>query len=560
MKRANLLALILIFASMVAAARVSSHTFDRLPHLEDEFAYLFQARIFQEGDVYIELPQPNRAYWQPFLINLDNKRFSKYPPGWSLLLAVGTATNAPWIVNFWMAGLTVALTYRIGRELYDETAGVVAALLMTISPIALLLNATLMAHTSTLFLVLLFIYSMWRLERGKKLWLWGTSAGIALGLAIASRPLTGVAIAVPMIVYCVLRLLWLLIGNRAKFLSALRPLIALSVMAIAFGALYPAYNYIVAGSPTQNLYKYIWSYDTIGFGPDHGRHSGRDQLNILQGGIKVHMRTYEGHSLARGWNILKRDGKCYSRDLFGWVMQPDNPPEEIATGNECLVDKLGLSWILLPLSLLFPLMTAIRKRNKSRVLLEYKWTLLVGILAAAIIGINVLYWIGAGVYSARYFFEATGLLAILSGAGLSALARIADRVQMRWGIYAILGIAVSISVLGYTPKRLAPLAGFGNITRQPIETVQQMRYTPDTPVQVIVSGPHHWREFATFMAITDPYATNSIIGLRDPDQSYAQGLMDRYPDRQVIFMVNEQLIPVDIRGRAGYDEEPEPVG
>jgi hypothetical protein len=104
------------------------------------------------------------------------------------------------------------------------------------------------------------------------------------------------------------------------------------------------------------------------------------------------------------------------------------------------------------------------------------------------------------------------------------------------------------------------LAGFGNITRQPIETVQQMRYTPDTPVLVIVSGPHHWREFATFMAITDPYATNSIIGLRDPDQSYAQGLMDRYPDRQVIFMVNEQLIPVDIRGRAGYDEEPEPVG
>jgi hypothetical protein len=164
------------------------------------------------------------------------------------------------------------------------------------------------------------------------------------------------------------------------------------------------------------------------------------------------------------------------------------------------------------------------------------------------------------VYSARYFFEATAALAILSGAGVSALAHIADRLRLRYGVYTLIGIAVGVSALGYTPGRLEPLKGFGNITREPIEQVEQMRYTPDTPVLVIVSGEHHWREIAPFMGITDPYANNEIIGLRDPDQSYVQDLMDRYPDRQIIFMVNERLIPVDIRGRAGFEGEAEPIG
>jgi hypothetical protein len=348
-------------------------------------------------------------------------------------------------------------------------------------------------------------------------------------------------------------------------------------MTIALAALYPAYNYIVSGKATTNLYTYIWGYDTIGFGPGHGRHSGRDVRNIQEQGIKVHMRTYEGHSFSRGWDIVKKDAKCYSRDLFGWVMQRDNPPEEIQTGNECLVDKMGLSWVLLPLSHLYPLMTAVTvvrarnpeeriysSRNAGRILNEFlrrsKWPLLLGLVAACVIGVNVLYWIGAGVYSARYFFEATAALAILSGAGVSALAHIADRLRLRYGVYTLIGIAVGVSALGYTPGRLEPLKGFGNITREPIEQVEQMRYTPDTPVLVIVSGEHHWREIAPFMGITDPYANNEIIGLRDPDQSYVQDLMDRYPDRQIIFMVNERLIPVDIRGRAGFEGEAEPIG
>ncbi len=58
MKRASLLALICVFLAFAASALVSRDIFERVPHLEDEFAYLYQARIFAHGDVSITTPQP----------------------------------------------------------------------------------------------------------------------------------------------------------------------------------------------------------------------------------------------------------------------------------------------------------------------------------------------------------------------------------------------------------------------------------------------------------------------------------------------------------------------
>jgi hypothetical protein len=150
MRRSSLLALLLVYAAMLGANWVSEGTFERLPHLEDEIAYLYQARIFDEGAITIDTPEPRSAYWQPFVIDCNGRhereyniecagtRFGKYTPGWSMILAIGTKMELPWVINLWFAGLTVALVYRFGRELYDARAGVVAALLMTISPMALL--------------------------------------------------------------------------------------------------------------------------------------------------------------------------------------------------------------------------------------------------------------------------------------------------------------------------------------------------------------------------------------------------------------------------------------
>ena len=61
-------ALLALFAFSMSAL-ISRTVFDRMPHLEDEMAYLFQARTYAGGHLTVATPQPQRAYWQPFLID-----------------------------------------------------------------------------------------------------------------------------------------------------------------------------------------------------------------------------------------------------------------------------------------------------------------------------------------------------------------------------------------------------------------------------------------------------------------------------------------------------------
>jgi hypothetical protein len=77
------LALILVFFSIFMSALVSDRVFERLPHLEDEVAYLFQAKTYAGGHLTIDSPQPRRAYWQPFVVDYQptGQRFSKYSSG-----------------------------------------------------------------------------------------------------------------------------------------------------------------------------------------------------------------------------------------------------------------------------------------------------------------------------------------------------------------------------------------------------------------------------------------------------------------------------------------------
>src|SRR5688572_33255737 len=110
----TLLAVALIFFAFFMSALVSRAVFERLPHLEDEIAYLFQAKVFAGGQLVIEQPQPRQAFWQPFVIdhNESGNRFGKYTPGWSAVLALGVLMGQAWVINGFMAALTVVLVYR----------------------------------------------------------------------------------------------------------------------------------------------------------------------------------------------------------------------------------------------------------------------------------------------------------------------------------------------------------------------------------------------------------------------------------------------------------------
>ena len=211
--KSALIALLLAFFAFFMSAIISQTVFERMPHLEDEVAYLFQAKSYAGGHLAIESPQPRRAYWQPFVVDQNDVRFGKYTPGWSLQLALGVLMGQTWVINAFLAALTIALVYRLGREIFNADVGVIAAALTAFSPMALLLDATLMGHTAALFAATLFLYAYWRVERGKRAPRWGLVAGIGLGLLIANRPITGIAIGSPLILYSGARLLHSLARN-----------------------------------------------------------------------------------------------------------------------------------------------------------------------------------------------------------------------------------------------------------------------------------------------------------------------------------------------------------
>jgi hypothetical protein len=499
------LAFVLVGFSILMSALLSQSVFERLPHLEDEVAYLFQSRIFARGDLVIETPQPRRAYWQPFVVDHNDRRFGKYTPGWPALLALGVLIGQPWVVNALLAGLTVALTYRLGREIFNPETGVFAAALAAFSPMALLLNATLMGHTAALCFTTLFLYAYWRLERSKATLKWGIIAGVALGMVIINRPLTAVGVATPLLIWSVIRLLRPLHWSeiRAHFMTRLRPLLALTGMALILSTAIPIFNYAATDDPTTNLYTFVWNYDKVGFGEGYGRH---------------------GHTLEKGIRHARFDLSLMAADLFGWQLGSITP--ELQAHLETEGDYwplIGISWILLPFGLF-------SGRKQS-------WTWLLAAIPIMLIVVHLAYWIGSQRYSTRYYFESLSALSILSAIPLAWLwQRLSHRLHR--GLLALAFIVILFSSLFvYTQPRLEPLYGFNEIGQAQIEGVIERREA-DHPVLVLVTGNDvRWRAFGSLMAVTSPYLDSDIVvawdnlipGTRDE-------ILARFPDRQVIEM------------------------
>ena len=87
----------------------------RSPVSGDDYAYLYQAKLFASGKLYAESPLYRKDHplqdcvLTKCLTDHEGKRFSKYPPGWSALLAIGVALKAPWLVDPILAALVLYL-------------------------------------------------------------------------------------------------------------------------------------------------------------------------------------------------------------------------------------------------------------------------------------------------------------------------------------------------------------------------------------------------------------------------------------------------------------------
>ena len=474
------LALALALLAILGTAYISTVVFERVPHLEDEFANLWQARVIARGELTLPSPSEPRSFLVPFVIDYQGQRFGKYPPGWPAALSLGARAGAAWLVNPLLAGLAVWLTFRLGSKLLGAWAGLLAALLLASSPMFLMLSASLMSHTFSLVLCLIFTLAWFELffpgpEGGHvpRRGLLTALAGSSLGLLALTRPWTAVAIAVPFIVDAGLRMLR---GGRDERLQ----LLAIAGLAGLLSACILLWQYALTGDALLNPYTLWWPYDRLGFGP----------------GIGV---TEKGHNLYWAFYNSRFSLRAGMHDLFGWPY---------------------LSWLFLPFGIF-----ALRRERKA-------W-LLAGIVLA-LIAFYAAYWIGSWLFGPRYYAEALPALAVLSAAGIAWAGvwcnppGLAARAR-RLAVTALVAMLLAANVLWYLPARIGGLHGLYHITRAPSAWIEQQ----DLGHALLMVQADHWYGYAQLLPLVEPFTESDLLVAWSRGPQVDGELIASLPDRAV---------------------------
>ncbi len=288
---------------VVVSSLLAWSALDRMPHVPDEVAYIFQAKYFARGHLYLPPPPDPEALYCPFQIVEGNKWYGSAPAGWPFVLAVGFGAGVPWLVNPLLGGIAILFAHRLVRQLYDRTVADAVVLLMATSPWLLFLSASLMPHALSLVCTLVGLLGVER-AREKGSIGWAAASGLSFGLLLHVRVLEA------MVVAAVAGLWWLSAGWRKLRLA---PLAIVCLAGLVMTGLFLSYNKALTGDPflvpinkftDETYYK---GANRLGFGRDVGNFGwmGLDALPG-HGPIDVVMNTNQNLYLL-------------NFELFGWA-------------------------------------------------------------------------------------------------------------------------------------------------------------------------------------------------------------------------------------------------
>lgn len=502
MPRTDRYALFLSLLAILAAYFVAERVFERIPHLEDEMAYVWQARVYARGQVTVPSPPHPKSMMVPFVVDYNGHRFAKYPPGWPVVLAFGILLGARAWVNPALAGLGIWLTYRLGQKIFGSGAGLLAAFLTLTSPFFLLNSGSLLAHPWSLVLSAAFALA-WldtfesnrrgeRKEHGETTiisagsafsavkrvprWLTTLVAGLTLGTLALTRPLTAIGVGLPFSIHGLI-LLW-----RGDW-AVRRRVLFIGAIAIAVGALILLWQYAVTGDPFINPYTLWWSYDKVGFGPGFGRQS-------------------EGHNLYWAWRNLEVSLEAGGRDFFGWG---------------------GFSWVFLPAGL-----WAMRRNRPA-------W--LTSAVFVNLAGIYMLYWIVVGPLGPRYYYEGLYSLTLVSAAGILWLADWAKGKNWRKArsliVALLLALLVGYNLFSYLPARLRGMRGLYGVERADLQPFLTQEAQALAPALIVVHIQETWTDYGALLDLQDPWLTSLFIFALSNGPKADSALQDDYPERQL---------------------------
>jgi hypothetical protein len=366
-------------ASAVGARLLTHFALGDVPHVMDEIAYLFHAKLIAAGHLTAPPALP-RAAFNMWFVDDRAARFGIFPPGWPVVLAIAVRVGLEHWVNPLLHLATVVIVGRAGARCgapkTSNRNALTAAALYAASPQAVLLAASSMSHTLlALAASVVALAVATRLADDRPLpYSLTLGAGAAIGVAIVTRPLCAVAVAAPIA---------LLLATRDR--QRLAPLLATTApFVLALGA----FNHALTGSPFR--------FPQSAYFDEH----------IAPANVPFFRYGKGCNALGFGAACDNTVRNAVHTPFAAWTDAGDNLR----------------SWALLvagPIALLGIGLVIAQRRDELRGARRQALWLLVP--SALVVGLYALYWQAGVCYGARFYHAALPALVIAVGVGIAML-------------------------------------------------------------------------------------------------------------------------------------------
>lgn len=236
--------LVLIFVTLGLIAYLP---FKNYPYSMDEYNFLYQAEIFSHGKLFLEVPESYKPFVEQYMVLRDNRLFSKYPPGFSLLLSIGVLLNHPGLINPLIAVTTLFVLFCLVKSFMGSKYALLSVILMSTTPYFIAYSASYYTHPTALLLTTLLFFMVRKYEIARKD-LYLPIIGFIAGYSFLTRPLDSFCAVVPAYAY----LSYVMYKDK----SLRKITYPIFTFAIVF-ALFLVYNYILVGRITIAVYPVV---------------------------------------------------------------------------------------------------------------------------------------------------------------------------------------------------------------------------------------------------------------------------------------------------------------
>lgn len=258
-RHSALLVALLASSLCLLCCGISILVFQTRAQIVDEAAYLFQAKLFAAGRLWGTPPDgPAACFSVPYVVLTDQRWFSAFFPGPSVLLMLGVFLGAPFLIGPLLSGLLLALTVWAGTRLFDRPTGLLAGALMLISPFFLFQGASYFGHVITAIFFIIAVIGL--LTFDGRLLRQPIVIGICGGMVLLCRPLSAVILGLFALCW------WLWQARNQPGAIRLRSILLTCGAASPAALTLLAYDWLLTGDALRTPHQIVLPGEHLGLG------------------------------------------------------------------------------------------------------------------------------------------------------------------------------------------------------------------------------------------------------------------------------------------------------